>query len=93
MTLKRILTFDVNRVLRYDVNQVLRGDVGVTLTVPLKAICGCAIGVGVLGLTSMVTGWMPHDAVSPVVMLLFAVGAIASDLPSVFRRKARRRSR
>ena len=86
MTLRQILAFDLNRVLRYDVNRIVRWDVGAALTVPLKAICGCAIGVGIVGLPTMLTGWRPHDAVPPVIMLLFAVGAIASDLSSISRR-------
>jgi hypothetical protein len=40
MSLRDILTFDVNRVLRYDVNRILRADVGAALTILLKAICG-----------------------------------------------------
>ncbi len=61
MTLKQILTFDVNRVLQSQVKRILFCDVGHALTRPirnpgLKAVCGWIVGTMILGLAFFFIG-------------------------------------
>ena len=93
MTLKRILTFDVNRILQFDVNRILRWDVGAALSRPitnpvLKFASGWFIGIMVFGLGLAALGITPTDR--RIRMLAMALGvafAIIPTTPSLRRRK------
>ncbi|MDQ3486861.1 MAG: hypothetical protein M3468_03890 [Acidobacteriota bacterium] len=90
MTLKQILTFDVNRVLQSQVKRILFCDVGHALTRPirnpgLKAVCGWIVGTMILGLASMLSGKVPSDTVATLLVAAFALGAAASHLPSSYK--------
>jgi hypothetical protein len=66
MTLKQILTFDVNRILQFDVNRILRWDVGAALTRPitnplLKIVGGWLVGIMLIMMGSVVVGISPSD--------------------------------
>jgi hypothetical protein len=84
MTLKQVLTFDVNRILRFDVNRILLWDVGRALRQPvrsplLKAACGYYVCLLVFGLGSIVVGIRASDAV--IFWLAIALGVAFAIVP------------
>ena len=94
MTLKRILTFDVNRILQFDVNRVLRWDVGAALSRPitnpvLKFAFGWFVGIMVFGLGLAAVGITPTDRrIRMLAMTLGVAFAMTPNVPSLPPREA-----
>ena len=84
MTLKHILTFDVNCLPQFDVNRILLWDVGRSLRRPvrsrvLKAASGYFVSLMVFGLGSIGAGIRPSDAA--INLLAIALGVAFASMP------------